>query len=172
VGVLNSTTLLIIDYSLLITHQLISNIYIRRAAAADCPRILELVRELADYEKAPQEVTVSLSHFTESGFGSNPVWWGFVAEAEGQIVAFTLYYIRFSTWKGQVMYLEDILVTEQMRGKGIGKLLFNVLIEEAKQKGLKRVCWQVLDWNEPAIQFYKKYQAGFDGEWINCFIDL
>src|SRR5690606_22872379 len=96
VGVLNSTTLLIIDYSLLITHQLISNIYIRRAAAADCPRILELVRELADYEKAPQEVTVSLSHFTESGFGSNPVWWGFVAEAEGQIVAFTLYYIRFS----------------------------------------------------------------------------
>ncbi|MFT4094467.1 MAG: GNAT family N-acetyltransferase [Niabella sp.] len=155
-------------------------ITIRRAAAADCPRILELVQELADYEKAPREVTVSPEHFTESGFGANPVWWGFVATlssnalsgGEGEIVAFALYYIRFSTWKGQAMYLEDILVTEKMRGKGIGKHLFDRLVKEAKDKGLKRICWQVLDWNQPAIDFYKKYNASFDGEWINCSIDI
>lgn len=149
-----------------------SNIQIRRAEAADCPRILELVQELADYEKASAEVTVSPNHFSESGFGANPVWWGFVAECQGKIVAFALYYIRFSTWKGQAMYLEDILVTEEMRGRGIGKLLFEALIAEAREKGLSRMCWQVLDWNEPAINFYKKYNASFDGEWVNCAINI
>lgn len=149
-----------------------SDIQIRRAEAPDCARILELVRELADYEKASSEVTVSPEHFLESGFGANPVWWGFVAEYQGKIVAFALYYIRFSTWKGQAMYLEDILVTEEMRGKGIGKLLFEALIAEAREKGLSRMCWQVLDWNEPAINFYKKYNASFDGEWVNCAIHI
>jgi len=148
------------------------DIQIRRAEAPDCPRILELVQELADYEKASAEVTVSLEHFSESGFGANPVWWGFVAEYQGRIVAFALYYIRFSTWKGQAMYLEDILVTEEMRGKGIGNLLFEALIAEAREKQLNRMCWQVLDWNEPAIKFYKKYNASFDGEWVNCAIDI
>lgn len=140
--------------------------------AADCPRILELVRELAQYERAPQEVTISLEHFAESGFGDSPVWWGCVAESDNIIVGFALYYIRFSTWKGQAMYLEDILVTQSMRGKGIGQMLFDQLVAEARQKGLKRICWQVLDWNEPAINFYKKYKAHFDGEWINCSIDV
>lgn len=149
-----------------------TDIQIRRAEAADCPRILELVQELADYEKASSEVTVSPEHFSESGFGANPVWWGFVAECQGKIIAFALYYIRFSTWKGQAMYLEDILVTEEMRGKGIGKLLFEALIAEAREKGLSRMCWQVLDWNEPAINFYKKYNASFDGEWVNCAINI
>jgi len=151
---------------------LISNIQIRRAEAPDCPRILELVQELADYEKASSEVTVSPEHFLESGFGANPVWWGFVAEYQGKIVAFALYYIRFSTWKGQAMYLEDILVTEEMRRNGAGKLLFEALIAEARDKGLNRMCWQVLDWNEPAINFYKKYNASFDGEWVNCAINI
>lgn len=151
---------------------MISNIQIRRAEAPDCPRILELVQELADYEKASSEVTVSPEHFLESGFGANPVWWGFVAEYQGKIVAFALYYIRFSTWKGQAMYLEDILVTEEMRGNGAGKLLFEALIAEARDKGLNRMCWQVLDWNEPAINFYKKYNASFDGEWVNCAINI
>lgn len=148
------------------------NIVIRRAEKKDCPKLLELVQELADYEKAPSEVTVSLDHFQESGFGENPVWWGFVAEENGIIHGFALYYIRYSTWKGQALYLEDLLVTENMRGKGIGKLLFDRLIEEAKEKGFKRMCWQVLEWNEPAINFYRKYNATLDPEWVNGIIDL
>jgi GNAT superfamily N-acetyltransferase len=143
-------------------------ITIRRAVKEDCPRLLELVTELAIYEKAPNDVTVTLEHFTESGFGKNPVWWSFVAEANGMIHGFALYYIRYSTWKGQAMYLEDIIVTEAMRGKKIGKLLFDRLIEEAKEKKFNRIIWQVLDWNEPAINFYKKYNADFDGGWLNC----
>ena len=145
-------------------------IQIRRAVKEDCPRLLELVKELALYEKAPQEVTVTAEHFEESGFGSNPVWWAFVAEENGVIQGFALYYIRYSTWKGQTMYLEDILVTEAARGKGIGKLLMDQLIIEAIEKGFSRIVWQVLEWNEPAINFYKKYNADFDAEWVNCSI--
>ena len=146
------------------------DIKIRRAKKEDCPRLLELVIELAEYEKAPHEVTVNADHFIESGFGANPVWWAFVAEVDGRIEGFALYYIRYSTWKGQAMYLEDILVTEAMRGKGLGKLFFEKLIEEAKEKGWKRIVWQVLEWNEPAINFYKKYNASFDAGWVNCGI--
>jgi GNAT superfamily N-acetyltransferase len=152
-------------------------IRIRRAVKEDCPRILELVKELACYEKAPGEVTVTLDHFTQSGFGEKPVWWAFVAtspttaESGREIIhGFALYYIRFSTWKGQRMYLEDLLVTEQMRGKGIGMLLMNELIKEAKDKQLSAIVWQVLEWNEPAINFYKKLNASFDAEWVNCSI--
>ena len=143
---------------------------IRRAEKKDCVRLLELITELAVYEKAPNEVTVTLAHFEESGFGANPVWWGFVAEVNGHVEGFALYYIRYSTWKGQRMYLEDILVTEKMRGNQLGKKLFDQLIIEAKEKNLVGIVWQVLEWNEPAINFYKKYKANFDGEWINCSI--
>ena len=145
-------------------------INIRRAFKEDCPRLLELITEFAVYEKAPDDVTVTLAHFEESGFGDKPVWWSFVAEENGAIHGFALYYIRYSTWKGQAMYLEDIIVTESMRGKKIGKLLFDRLIEEAKEKKLHRIVWQVLEWNEPAINFYKKYNADFDEEWVNCSI--
>lgn len=145
---------------------------IRRAEKKDCPRLLELVNELAVYEKAPQEVSVTLEHFEESGFGSNPVWWAFVAEEENVVLGFALYYIRYSTWKGQRMYLEDILVTEDARGKGIGKLLMDRLIVEAKEKNFSGITWQVLEWNEPAINFYKKYNASFDPEWVNVSIGL
>ncbi len=143
-------------------------INIRKAVKEDCPRLLELITELAIYEKAPNDVTVTLEHFVESGFGQNPVWWAFVADVEGRVEGFALYYIRYSTWKGQAMYLEDIIVTESMRGKKLGKLLFDRLIEEAKEKKWSRIIWQVLDWNESAINFYKKYNATFDGEWVNC----
>jgi GNAT superfamily N-acetyltransferase len=152
------------------------NIHIRRAVREDCARLLELVQELATYERAPDEVTVTLEHFTESGFGEKPVWWAFVAEVPSssgrgvEIAGFALYYIRYSTWKGQAMYLEDILVTNEMRGQGIGKLLFDRLIEEAREKKFNRIIWQVLDWNDPAINFYKKYNAEIDAGWLNCSI--
>ena len=146
------------------------DILIRKATRKDCARMMELIQELAVYEKAPDEVTVSLSHFKESGFGANPVWWAFVAEVQGVVIGMALYYVRYSTWKGQRMYLEDILVTEDMRGQKIGSLLFDALIKEAKEKGFNGMNWQVLDWNEPAINFYKKYNANFDPEWVNCSI--
>lgn len=150
---------------------------IRRAVKEDCRRLLELIDELAAYEKAQQEVTVTLEHFMESGFGPNPVFWAFVAtvphpldQEKEQIIGFALYYIRYSTWKGQRMYLEDIIVTEDYRGHGVGKLLFDRLIEETKSRKLHGIVWQVLEWNEPAINFYKKYNASFDSEWVNCSI--
>lgn len=145
-------------------------IRIRRAVKEDCARLLELINELAVYEKAPDEVTVTLEHFIESGFGAQPVWWAFVAEADGQVEGFALYYIRYSTWKGQRMYLEDLIVTEKMRGNGLGKMLFDQLIVEAKAQQFNGIVWQVLEWNAPAINFYKKYKAQFDPEWINCSI--
>lgn len=145
-------------------------IKIRRAEKKDCSRILELVKELAEYERAPNEVTISLEHFEESGFGKKPVWWAFVAETDGKIQGFALWYIRFSTWKGQRMYLEDFYVTESMRGNGMGKILFDALLDEAKEKKFHGMMWQVLKWNEPAINFYKKNNASFDGEWLNCGI--
>ena len=146
------------------------DILIRKATRTDCARMMELIQELAVYEKAPNEVTVSLSHFEESGFGQNPVWWSFVAEVQGVVIGIALYYVRYSTWKGQRMYLEDILVTEKMRGKKIGSLLFDRLIQEAKEKKFTGMNWQVLEWNEPTIHFYKKYNANFDPEWVNCSI--
>src|SRR5260221_2571599 len=143
------------------------NIIVRRAAREDCPRLLELIHELAAYEKAPEEVTVTLEHFTESGFGPHPVWWAFVVTVDGKVEGFALYYIRYSTWKGQRLYLEDLIVTENMRGRGLGKILFDRLLEEVKEMKFQGMVWQVLDWNEPAINFYKKYKASFDQGWVN-----
>ncbi|NDF97925.1 MAG: GNAT family N-acetyltransferase [Chitinophagia bacterium] len=144
-----------------------SSLTIRTARREDCPRLLQLIQELADYEKAPHQVTVSAAHFEESGFGKTPVWWAFVAEDENDIQGF-----RYSTWKGQCLYLEDIIVTASQRGKGIGAALFETILQEAKEKKMARVCWQVLDWNEPAINFYKKYQAAFDAQWLNGAIEI
>lgn len=145
---------------------------IRAATREDAPRMLELVKELAIYERAPEEVTISPEHFLESGFGENPVYWAFVAEEKGVIIGFALCYVRFSTWKGQRCYLEDLIVTESHRGKGIGKRLMDAVIQDARNKGFTGILWQVLDWNTPAIKFYEKYHAKFDAEWINVSIDL
>ena len=146
-----------------------SEIIIRNARKEDCKAMMQLIHELAEYEKAPDEVTVTFDHFVESGFGEKPVWWAFVAEVDESVVGFALYYIRYSTWKGQRLYLEDILVNEPFRGKGIGKLLFGRLLKEVKEKKFSGMVWQVLDWNEPAINFYKKYAGvSFDNEWVNC----
>jgi len=147
-------------------------ITIRKAVREDCPRLLELVRELAIYERAPEAVTITEQHFEESGFGPNPVWWAFVAETGGRVEGFALYYIRFSTWKGQRMYLEDFIVNESLRGQGIGRLLFDRLLAEAREKGYNGLQWQVLDWNEPAINFYRKYEADFEAGWLNSSIQL
>jgi GNAT superfamily N-acetyltransferase len=143
------------------------SVIIREAIKEDCIRLLELINELAVYEKAPDEVTVSLEEFVNAGFGTNSIWKAFVAEYDGIIQGFGLYYIRYSTWKGCRMYLEDLLVTENMRGKGLGKMIFDRLIEEAKERKFKGITWQVLDWNESAINFYKKYNTEFDSGWIN-----
>ena len=154
------------------THNSITNtpitVHLREAIKEDCVRLMELVNELALYERAPQEVTVTLKEFEDAGFGEKPVWKAFVAQADGLIVGFALYYTRFSTWKGCRMYLEDFIVTEPMRGKGIGKLLFDRVIIEAKEKGYNGITWQVLDWNETAINFYNKYGASVEGGWLNA----
>jgi GNAT superfamily N-acetyltransferase len=141
---------------------------LRIAKKEDCPRLLELVNELAIFEKAPDEVTVTLQEFEDTGFGSTPVWKAFVVEDNGFIVGFALYYTRYSTWKGRRLYLEDLIVTEDWRGKGVGKILFNKIIQEARELGFNGMMWQVLDWNEPAINFYKKYDAAIDAEWLNA----
>ncbi len=149
------------------------SINIRRAEPRDAEAMMALIHELALFEKAPEEVTVSTDHFIESGFGANPVWWAFVAENDAdEVVAFALYYIRYSTWKGQRLYLEDIIVNEAWRGYGIGGLLMDRLIEEGKHKKFSGMMWQVLDWNEPAIKFYKKYETQFHNDWINVNLEL
>lgn len=144
------------------------NVLVRPAEITDCPQLMNLIRELAAFEKAPEEVTVSMEEFERSGFGENPAYTAFVAERDGLVLGFALCYVRYSTWKGRRLYLEDILVTESERGKKIGSLLFDECIRETQRKGYHGLVWQVLDWNEPAINFYKKYKASFDGEWINC----
>ncbi|MDB5110632.1 MAG: acetyltransferase family protein [Mucilaginibacter sp.] len=141
---------------------------IRVAVKEDCLRLLELINELALYEKAPHEVTVTLQEFEDAGFGKKPVWKAFVAENQGIIIGLALYYVRYSTWKGCRLYLEDLIVTEEFRGKGIGKSLFDRVIAEAKQLGYNGMVWQVLDWNDPALNFYKKYEADIEPGWLNA----
>lgn len=143
------------------------SVYIRKAERDDCSAMMDLIRELALFEKAPEEVTVSMEEFEDAGFGPKPVWEAFVAEHRGKVVGMALFYIRYSTWKGRRLYLEDIVITESMRGKGIGKKLFDRLWEVVETRQYAGMVWQVLDWNEPAIRFYKKYPTRFDSGWLN-----
>ena len=145
--------------------------HIREGKDGDLPRVLELVRELAAYERALGEVSNTLQAMKEDGFGKNPIFGFFVAEVDQEIVGVSLYYYRYSTWKGKRLYLEDIIVTERMRGQGIGKLLFEATLHYSLNQKCTGMMWQVLDWNEPAINFYKKYSAKMDGEWVNCTLE-
>jgi len=140
---------------------------IRKATKEDLPEVLALVTELAVYEKAGHEVTITLEELEKDGFGENPLYWIILAENEKGILGMSFYYIRYSTWKGRCLYLEDIVVKQEYRGQKIGKVLFEETIKAAKEMNAKLMTWQVLDWNEPAINFYKKFNAELDGEWIN-----
>ena len=146
-------------------------INIREGRKEDLPRVLELVKELATYERAPNAVTNTIALMEEDGFGPNPVYGFFVAENEGRTIGLSLYYWRYSTWKGKRLYLEDIIVTETERGRGAGKLLFDRTMEKALEENCTGMMWQVLEWNEPAINFYKKYGSHLDGEWVNCNLE-
>lgn len=146
-------------------------IQIRRAAKSDMPSVLGLVKELAEYERAADEVTVTAEDYIRDGFGERPLFGCFVAERDGKIIGIALYYWRYSTWKGKRLYLEDIVVNEKERGKGIGKLLFDRIMQEALDQNCSGMLWQVLDWNEPAIRFYKKYNAAISDEWLNGSLD-
>ena len=140
---------------------------IRMAQKEDLPEVLNLIRELAEYERAPQEVTVTLEELEEDGFGKRSMFEIVLAEEEGEIVGMAFYYPRYSTWKGKCMYLEDFIVKKEMRGRGIGKLLFDHVVQVSADFGAKRLEWQVLEWNEPAIRFYESVGAQLDGEWLN-----
>lgn len=144
---------------------------IRLGEKKDLPQVLELIKELAAYEKAPHEVINTVALMEQDGFGTNPIYGFFVAENENIVVGISLYYWRYSTWKGKRLYLEDIIVTEKERGSGIGKLLFDRTMQKALDENCSGMMWQVLEWNEPAINFYKKYGAKLDDEWTNCTLE-
>ncbi len=139
----------------------------RKMIAQDVPAAFNLVVELAIYEKAPEQVTTNIEKMLADGFGEKPIFEGFIAEENNVILGIAIYYIRYSTWKGKCIYLEDIVVTESYRGKGIGKVLFESVMKATLEQNAALLTWQVLDWNEPALNFYRKYQANLDGEWIN-----
>jgi GNAT superfamily N-acetyltransferase len=141
-------------------------IEIRKGEKKDISQVHALVKELAVYERAPGEVITTVEQMERDGFGENPVFKLLVAEADKKIVGIALYYIAYSTWKGKYIYLDDLIVTEMQRRNGTGKLLFDALVKEAKHEGANQLRWHVLEWNEPAINFYKKYSASLDPEWI------
>lgn len=143
---------------------------IRRGEKKDLPRLLELIQELAVYEREPEAVMVTVDELARDGFGENPLYSFFVAETENGIVGIAHYYYRYSTWSGKVLYLEDLIVTENERGKGYGKKLLDRIIQQADEDNCRLCVWQVLDWNEPSINFYKNIGAHLDGEWINCTV--
>ena len=143
------------------------HINLRKANESDIPAVIHLIKELALYEKAPQEVTITEEDLKKDGFGNNPVFEIILAENKNEIVGMAFFYISYSTWKGKCIYLEDIIVKQAFRGNKIGKQLFESVIVKAKEIGAKRMQWQVLEWNTPAINFYKKYNAGLDQTWVN-----
>lgn len=145
-----------------------SSVQIRKAIIKDIPQIFDLVKELAVFENAEKEVTVNEDYY-EKEFSKN-TFDAIVAESDNEIIGICLFYMTFSTWKGRMLYLEDFVVKQSFRAQGIGQLLYDSLLAEAKKLDAKLVKWQVLDWNDPAINFYKKNNAVIEKEWWNCKI--
>ncbi len=140
---------------------------VRKGEKSDISGALKLIKELAEYERQADAVICTEESMLKDGFGENPLFEFFVAEHETEIVGIALYYYKYSTWKGKCLFLEDIVISEQHRQKGIGSQLFLRVMELAKSQNLARMEWQVLDWNESAIEFYKKHKAIIDDEWLN-----
>ncbi len=146
-------------------------IEIRKATKQDVPDILGLIKELAEFEKAPNEVIVTEESLLNDGFSDQPLFYTLVGEVDGEIIGMALFFYKYSTWKGKVMHLEDLIVKQSERGKGYGKVLLNEIITVAKKENLKRIDWQVLDWNAPAVKFYESIGAEIQKEWWNCRLD-
>ncbi len=144
------------------------NYHIRKGRPEDVPHMYSLIRELAIVERAEHELVNTEAQLLADGFGAHPAYEVIVADSDEGVVGMALYFYHYSTWKGKFLYLEDLIVTKAHRGNGLGKQLLDTLVAEAKANGANRVGWQVLDWNEPAIEFYKKLGATLDGEWLNC----
>ena len=143
------------------------NITIREGVKDDLPSVLKLIKELADYENAIDQVTITLHDLEQDGFGSQPFFWFLVAEKDSVIIGISFYWIRYSTWKGKFLFLEDFVIKEKYRRHGIGSKLFEETIKICKKLNLNGMTWQVLDWNIPAIDFYKKFDAEISKDWLN-----
>lgn len=144
------------------------NFILRKAEAGDVPGMFRLVKELAEFERAPNEVVNTEEVLLSDGFGESPVYCAFVAveESSKEIVGMALYYTAYSTWKGKLLFLDDLIVTERCRRYGIGRKLINEFLKASKEEGVNQIRWQVLDWNTPAIEFYKTLGVEMDEEWI------
>jgi GNAT superfamily N-acetyltransferase len=148
------------------------DITIRAGKAEDVPEVLALIKELALYERAPEAVITTEAQLLADGFGAQPLYHLLVAEYQGRLVGLALSYYRYSTWKGKCLYLEDLYVQEAYRRLGLGERFFEALLQKARTEACQRLCWQVLDWNTPAIEFYKKLGATLDAEWVNGYLEV
>ena len=142
-------------------------IKIRKGEKKDLPLILELIKELAEYENSLHQVSITLKELEDDGFNSKPYYYFLVAEKDDEIIGMSFYWIRYSTWKGKFLFLEDFIVRKKYRRVGVGRALFNATIKVCQKLKLNGMCWQVLDWNNPAIEFYKKYNSEISNDWLN-----
>lgn len=138
---------------------------IRKGEKADMPEVLALITELAIFEKEPDAVMVTVADLERDGFCENPLFHTFIAEIDGKIIGMALYYYRYSTWKGKTIHLEDLIVKENFRGSGAGFALYSEIINQGKKDQVRRIEWNVLDWNQPAIDFYEKSGARILPDW-------
>ncbi len=145
-----------------------ASLNIRAARKSEIDTIHELISELAIFENAADEVELTKEQLETDAFGDNPIVEIWIAEQKGSIRGAALTYVKYSTWKGKSLHLEDLIVHEKYRGKGIGSRLFEYVVDICRQRGYKRMEWQVLDWNKGAIEFYKKYGTEFLHEWLDC----